>query len=683
MVGGLLLVAALAVYAPALDGGFVWDDDAHVTKPGLRTAAGLLRIWTDPSATQQYYPLTHSGFWLQSLFFGENPVGYHVVNVLLHAVSAWLAWLILCRLGAPAALVAAVAFLAHPLQVESVAWISELKNTLSGALYLAAGLVYLNFAPPDRAQNEPRSRPAYLVAFALFVLALLSKTVTATLPAALLLVTWWKRGRLEWKRDVGPLIPFLVLGIAMGLTTAWIEKTVIGAHGTAHANSPVERMLIAGRVWWFYLAKLLWPVGLTFIYPRWTIDARAATSYLYPAMAVAVTVTAWALRRRIGRGPATALLYFGGTLFPVLGFVDVYPFKFSFVADHFQYLASLGILALVGCAFASAPRHLGRRFGRAARSVATIVAVSWVLVLAAASWSRSHVYESAERLWVDTTARNPESFMAFNNLGYEYSRQGRDEEARRAYETAIAVKPDFDQAYFNLGRLHGKLGHRELAIESYERALALRPDYADASYNLGIELEMLGRHDEAIRAFRDAIEARPDLAEAHFNLGTCLWRSARRFEAMDAFRRALEIEPDYPEAHLNIGVAYHALGEPQRAIEEYRAAVAARPDYADAHNNLGVVYAELGDRERSAASFIEAGTLFGQRRRYADALASLRRALAQKPDSAEAYFKMGVAYARLRRNSDAVAAWDAAARLDPGGPFGATAQQSAEKLREW
>jgi Tfp pilus assembly protein PilF len=642
---GLFVAVALAVYAPALDGGFLWDDDAHVTKPELRTAAGLARIWTDPTATQQYYPLTHSVFWLQSRGFGEDPIGYHVVNVVLHALSAWLAWLILSRLSVPGALLSATVFLVHPVNVESVAWITELKNSLSGVFYLAAALAYLEFAPPERAPDGSRSRSLYALACALFLCALLSKTVTATLPAALLLVTWWKRGSISWRRDVVPLAPLLAAGVVMGIVTAWIEKAVIGARGADYAFSAIERVLIAGRVFWFYLGKLLWPADLIFIYPRFTIDAGAAWQYLYPLGALALVIAAWAFRGRIGRGPVTGLLYFGGTLFPVLGFVDVYPFKFSFVADHFQYLASLGVIVLVGAGIALGSRRLGGRLATAARPAGVVVGVCWVVVLGASSWRRCHVYESAETLWVDTTRRSPGSFMAHNNLGFEYSRQGRYAEAQRSYEAAIAAKPDFDQAHFNLGRLHGKLGRPELAIEMYRAALAVRPDFAEASYNLGIELGTLGRNGEAIAAFKRALEAQPDFAEAHFNLG----------------------------------VAHHANGESRVALEDYRAAIELRPDYAEAHAALGVVYAELGEHDNAAAALLAAGSLFGQRRQYVEALDALRGALVERPDHAEAYFKMGVAYARLGRNADAVAAWEAAARLDPLGSFGCRPRSCASR----
>ena len=667
--GGLFLAVVLLAYGPALDGGFIWDDDAHLTRPELRDARGLVRIWTDPSATQQYYPLTHSGFWLQSLLWGERPFGYHVVNVVLHALSALLAWTLLRRLGVRGALLAAAIFALHPVHVESVAWISELKNSLSGVLYLAAALAWLRFDPPGDELVEPREPRWWIVAFILFFCALLAKTVTATLPAALLVVTWWKRGKLSLKRDVVPLIPFFAVGLAMGLMTAWVERHVIGARGEDYAFSLIERVLVAGRVFWFYLGKLLWPAELIFIYPRWTIDPTAGWQYLFPVAAVIVVGTAWALRGRIGRGPVAGLLYFGGTLFPVLGFFNVYPFKFSFVADHFQYLASLGILTMVAWGVATVLKRAGAWRKPAGVAVCAVLLV----VLGGLSFRQARIYEDAETLWIDTTTRSPASFMAFNNLGYEYSRQGRLDEAEEAYERAIAVKPDFDLGHFNLARLHGKQGRAERAIEMYRRAIELRPDYDDAYFNLGIELGRLGRHAEAIRALEAAIEARPDFPEAHYNLGIALARLGRLEEATEAMDSALAGRPDYPEARLSLGAVLRRLGRPADAVAQLRTVLASDPGHAEAHYEMGRALADLGDPEGAAEAYSAAGQLLGQRQRYADAAEAFRLALAQRPDDAEAYFWMGAACARLGRHADAVEAWRSAARLDPEGEQGRAA----------
>ena len=234
MLFAALLATTLLAYQPAWHGGVLWDDDAHITAPALQSTEGLRRIWFDIGATQQYYPLAHSAFWVIHRLSGDNTLGYHLTNIFLHASSALLIALILRRLKVPGAELAAALFALHPVHVESVAWITELKNTLSGVLYLSAALVYLTF-------DERRRWSRYALALGLFALALLSKTVTASLPAALLIVIWWQRGRIDWRRDVTPLAPFFVLGLASGLTTAWVERTFIGAHGAEFQFTFVER----------------------------------------------------------------------------------------------------------------------------------------------------------------------------------------------------------------------------------------------------------------------------------------------------------------------------------------------------------------------------------------------------------------------------------------------------------
>ena len=346
----VLLLAVMAAYYPAWHGGMLWDDDGHITRSDLRSAAGLGRIWFDLKATQQYYPVVHSVFWLQHRLWGDDMLGYHLVNIILHGLSAFLIAVILQRLSVPGAWLAAVIFALHPVHVESVAWVTELKNTLSGVLYLSAMLVYLRF-------DQARKRHLYAGALALFVLALLSKTVTATLPAALLVIFWWRRGRLEWRRDVRPLVPFFVIGAAGGLLTAYVERTLIGAQGAEFQFTIVERCLIAGRAIWFYLGKLFLPINLMFIYPRWQVSQAVWWQYLYPAGVLVLLAALWRMRKR-SRAPLAAMLLFCGTLFPVLGFFNVFPFRFSFVADHFQYLASMAVIALFSAIVAGLAERL-------------------------------------------------------------------------------------------------------------------------------------------------------------------------------------------------------------------------------------------------------------------------------------------------------------------------------------
>ena len=334
----LLAVVLFIVYAPAWYGQPIWDDDNYLTPTKLQSWTGLKEIWVEPGTTAQYYPLVYTTFWLESHLWGQVPLGYHLLNILLQSISAFLLLKILRNLNIPGAALAAALFALHPVQVETVAWMTELKNCLSGVFCLASLLMYLHF-------NRNRRATAYVLALVLFVAALLSKSVTATLPAALLVIFWWKNGRLAWKKDFLPLIPFFTLGIGFGLLSAWMERTFVGAVGARYNLSMVERCLLAARALAFYLGKVVWPQNLTFIYPRWQIDASVWWQYIYLLAVLGSLVLLWLYRKK-NRAGIAAFLLFAGTLFPALGFFNVFPFRYSFVADHFQYLACIVPLTL-------------------------------------------------------------------------------------------------------------------------------------------------------------------------------------------------------------------------------------------------------------------------------------------------------------------------------------------------
>jgi len=501
-----LVAVVLIAYWPALDGGFLWDDDAHVTRPELRSLAGLWRIWTDVGATQQYYPLLHSAFWLEHQLWGNAVLGYHLVNVVLHAACAWLLLLGLRRLQVRGALFAAAIFALHPVQVESVAWISEQKNTLSLLLYLAALLAYLRF-------DEERRPRDYLLASALFLFGLLTKTVVATLSGAMLVILWWRRGRLEPRRDVLPLVPWFAVGAAFGLVTAWFERRLLGAEGAAFAFTLAERCVLAGRVVWFYACKLVWPADLSFVYPRWEVSAPAWPAVLYPLTAVAAVGAALVAARR-SRTPLAAALFYVGSLFPVLGFVNVYPFVFSFVADHFQYLASLGpIAALAGGAAVLLQRQDGVR-----RRVGEVMGVALLVVLGALTWQQCHDYTDARTLYERTLARNPGCYLCLNNLASFALAAGDTEAAAARYREALRIKPDSVEALSNLGNLQLQAGAVQQAIDSYESALRLAPNNVVTRTNYGIALYTAGRAAEARAQYEAALRIMPDYQPARRSL---------------------------------------------------------------------------------------------------------------------------------------------------------------------
>jgi tetratricopeptide (TPR) repeat protein len=509
--GALLLLVTVMAYVPALNGGLLWDDDGHVTKPELQSLHGLWRIWFDLGSTQQYYPLLHSAFWVEHRLWGNSVLGYHVMNVLLHVMAACLVIVIAKRLALPGAWLAGYVFALHPVCVETVAWISEQKTTLSAVFYLVAALTYLRF-------DQTRRRSHYFLALALFVLALLSKTVTATLPAALLVVLWWQRKRLSWNRDAAPLLPWFALGATAGLVTAWLERRYIHAEGANFVLTLGERCLVAGRVIWFYLGKVLWPANLMFTYPRWKVDPAAAWQYLFPIGVLGLAAGLWLLARR-RRGMLAGFLFFVGTLFPALGFFNVFPFIYSYVADHFQYLASLGILVPLACGLAIAGERIP-----AARRLVTAVAGVLLATLFVLTWRQSGMYRDAETLYRETLRRNPASWMAHNNLGVILAdRPGRLPEAIAEFEASLRIKPDNRQAQNNLGNaLLTTPGRMPEGIPHLQAALALNPNFPETHYNLALALSLTGKTAEAIAEYKAALRLRPDYPAARNNLGHLL-----------------------------------------------------------------------------------------------------------------------------------------------------------------
>ena len=565
--GGLIILLVFLAYLPTLRGGFIWDDDSYVThNPTLHDLGGLQRIWFKVGAVPQYYPMVHTTFWLEYHLWALNPIGYHLINVLLHAVAAILLWQVLRRLQAPGAWLAAVIFALHPVEVESVAWVTERKNVLSAVFYFAAALAYLRFVAWEKPDRQNRFRwHWYLGALVLFLAALLSKTVTCSLPAVLLLVCWWKKGRVQ-RGDVMPLLPFFVVGVALGLLTAWMEKHHVGARGADWSLTFADRCLIAGRALWFYAGKLVWPAPLTFIYPRWEIEPAVWWQWLFPIAAAGVVAGLWLARRRIGKGPLVAVLFFAGTLGPALGFVNVYPMRYSFVADHFQYLASIGPLTL-------AAAGISRLFGFFKKQEPALCG-ALVVVLGALTWQQAGIYQDLETFWRDTLAKNPDCWLAHNNLGTLLANQGHIEEAMEHSQKAIQINPNDSEALNNLGAALAAQGRFDEAIKNYYRAIQINPGFFKALNNLGLALVAQGRFDEAIENFHKAIQINPNHPNAFLNLGIALAQSGRTKEAAAQFREALKLDPELALAMNNLAwiLATGAEGELRDGAEAVRLA---------------------------------------------------------------------------------------------------------------
>jgi protein O-mannosyl-transferase len=683
----LLGLAVLLCFARSLSGGFIWNDSEYVTRPELRSLAGLVRIWTEPGATEQYYPLLHSAFWVQHRLWGDNPWWYHFLTVMLHAGAALLfARLLLC-LEAPGAWLAALLFALHPVHVESVAWITEQKNTLSLVFYLLAALAYLRF-------DATRGRGAYLAGFALFALSLLCKTVTATLPAALLVVLWWKRGRLEWRRDLKPLLPWLLLGAAAGLFASWVERHYVGAEGADFTASGTGRLLVAARAIWFYLRQLFWPFGLNFIYPRWTVDATVWWQWLFVFAAFLLTVVFWLMRRRF-RAFLAAWLFFLGSLFPVLGFVNLYGARYSFVWDHWQYLADLGPLAMVagGLIFFSdrlAPRWHGAE---------TVLMALFAVVLGSISWHHSGIFHDDETLYRATLARNPECWLAENNLAFLLTnRPGGLPEALVHYERALRIKPDYAEAEVNFANALAKIPGRLADAEAHYAHAARSGSYAEAWYNLGNLLALQpARREDAVDAFTRALQLKPEFAEAHVNLANVLATTPGQIPAaLTHYEEALRLDPLFLEAHYNLAALLATLpGRESDAITHYETVIRLKPDFAEAQVRLANVLARTPDRRAAALAHYEqalqlqprsaethfalANLLSGMSGRLTDAETHYQEALRIDPNFVPAWNNLGILQARQQQFDDARKSWEKALELDPS--F-ADARRNLDLLRQ-
>ncbi|HEY1792140.1 MAG TPA: tetratricopeptide repeat protein [Opitutaceae bacterium] len=576
-----IFAAAVLVYLPSMSGALIWNDTDYVTAPGLKSLHGLWLIWTRPGVTQQYYPLLHSFFWVQSRLWGEAPLGYHAVTVALHAsASVLLAWVLRGLFNGTALSpcldggewLAALLFAIHPAHVESVAWISEQKNTLSLALYLGSALAYLRF-------DTTRGRRAYAWALALFLASLLCKTVTATLPAAMLVALWWKRGRISWKRDVVPLVPWFVVGIAAGLFTSWVERHYVGAEGGDFEIAGLQRLLVAGRAVWFYTGTLAWPFGLNFIYPRWVLDTHSLGQWLYPAAVLALVGALWLLRGK-ARGPLAAYLFFVGSLLPALGFVNLYGARYSWVWDHWQYLPDIGPISLAGAGLVFA----WRRLRPGLRWVGPWIAAVLALGLGSLTSAHCAMFHDNESLYLDTLARNPGSWMAHNNLGLAWSKlPGRLDDAIAQYQAALRLKPDIAETHTNLGRAWLQTpGRTDDAVAEFREAIRVDPKYPDAHFYLANSLVAKGDIKEAIENYETALKYDPGLPEASNNLGILLCRTGRGAEGLSRIEAALRMEPDFLPAHFARGAALLQMGRIQDAQAEFERVLALRPGYEPA-----------------------------------------------------------------------------------------------------
>lgn len=710
LLAAAIVAVTLIAYAPASQAKFIWDDDWLLTSnENLGSLAGLGRIWQcnwwSRKDIPDYYPVTWTSFWLERRLWdavgaaasaapakwllggwsisGKDPGGYHLTNILLHAANAVLLWRVLALLGLRWAWLAAVIFAVHPINAASVAWIAERKNTLSMLFYLLSIMFFLKF-------DQGRRRLHYWLSLGMFALALLSKTSVVMLPAVLLLIVWWRRDRVRWK-DLLAAAPFFALAVASSVITMLYQSNVV-VRGYP-IRGPNEgfffRLAVAGIAPWFYLLKIVWPHPLAMVYPRWQIDPKSLVDFLPGLLLIGLAVLFWRFRRGWGKPAFAALAYFLVTLFPVLGFFDMFYYVYSFVADHWVYVPIIGIIALAVGGAELASRRLPK-----------FVLVSLVAVLIGAfvllTYERSGVYKSSSTLWRDNIAKYPDQFLPHFNLGKALDDEGLFDEALTEYRRSAQLKPNFDRSYVNIGRIMSNRGEAAQAagdaaaatayyseaasnfaraIHCYNRsvtammnlgamlhllnrsaealnqlqmALDLQEDSAGVHTNMATIYASIGRLDEAIQHTRRVIELQPDDVRARLNLASYLAQTGEADEAIRQGLEALRLDPNSAEAHYLVAMQLRATGDRAGALPHFRAVLATDPNNIDTRNNLAVTMIEMGDAQ--------------------GALEQFRQALSVQPNNPEVLANVAFALSRLGRTAEAIDVYHQALKSRPDWP---------------
>ena len=639
--GVTLFLAVILTYSPVWWAGYIWDDAAVVTaNPVVAGPLGLKEIWTTKAA--DICPLTLTTFWIEYRLWGSAPLPYHLVNVLMHGASSVLLWRLLLELRVPGAWLGAALWALHPVQVESVAWTTEMKNTESCFFYLLSILFFVRLLKKRNDGNESGWTLEYALTLAFAAMAMASKSSTVILPVVLCLCAWWVARKWDWRYLIW-VSPLFLMSLVSGLVSIWTQDSHV-ANAPLWARSWPERIVTAGDIIWFYLAKLIWPHPLMMVYPRWQINVGDWISYL-PLLAVIIVFSIFWARRDLGWRPwLFVFLYFVVALCPVMGLLNLNYFVYSQVADRFQYLASMAPLALVGSfLFLSSQAWTD---GNSA--VKSLLAGGLLLVLGIASWRQAWTYQNGLTLWIGTLAHNPSCWVGENEYGDALAQDGQTDEGIAHLRKALEIAPDYALAHGNLGTALTRKGDLNGAIPEFRRALEIDPNYVDAYSNLGWALVKTGHVEEAVAQCRKAVDIDPNNLLGHVILGIGLFEQDKIDEAILEYQKALVIDPHNLIAHNNLGNAFSRQGKLHDAIIQLQEALRLQPDSADIHYNLGLVFL----REEDTNSAIE----------------QFRKCLEINPGDASAHNSLGEALVHKGQVAEAITEFQEALRLKPDDP---------------
>lgn len=541
----LLVFFCLIIYVPSLQNGFIWDDDTNLYKnPWIQKTEGLRDIWLT-NKMYQYYPIHFTTFWLEHKLWGLNPFGYHTINLILHILNALLFFWIATKFFPKIAFISTLLFAIHPVQVETVAWITERKNLLSLFFFLLAILAYLRFDRTRRIRD-------YLFTVGMFVCALLSKPIAVCFISIPVLYKWWRDGKVTW-REIRISIVFLVLGLLLAVYTLYLEFYHVGARGSVFDLTFSERFILSGRIIVFYLYRIISPFNFMFFYPRWIINTKIWWQWMFPFAVMLVLGALVIYRKKIGRGILALFVFYIISIFPVLGFINVYGMRFSFVADHFSYLSTPALLLLLCASITFFLDKLNNKF-QLLYFVSYIILkrtifIFIVLYLCSESLILTRNYRNEITLWSNLIRENPSSWAAYSNLAAEYSDIGKNEEAIVLCEKAIELDPTIHYTYYTLGNAYNKIGKKKDAIEAYKKAIQIFPGYLEAVNNLASVYVDLGELNEAIELWEKGVQLSPSFSIAHFNLATFYYQQGKYDLAVkhcdEVIRLGYDVDPKF------------------------------------------------------------------------------------------------------------------------------------------
>jgi len=613
---------------------------------------GLWKFWFQPGSWVEYYPVQETVRWVQWQLWSNDTLGYHLTNVVLHFINALLVWHLFSKFDLRLAWLGGFIFAIHPAQVESVAWISELKNTLSLPFFLLAICFWIDY-------EASHSKRDYGKALGLFFVAMLCKATMALFPVIILLYAWWKRGRIQWS-DLKAGTPFLIVSLVLGLTLIWVGRLYSGIGHEQPENIPLggifSRFDGAGHIMSVYFFRVFLPVDSLLIYPKWQVNPCSWFEYLPWLVLAGLFVVLWRKRQSWGRHALLGLGFFLINLIPFLGFNAISYMSFTWVMDHFLYIPIIGLIGLVIAGLGDLETRVSARLCPYSCSLGGLT-----VVLALLAWE-SHflagLFVNDETFWTYMLERNPNAWLAHHNLGLDLLDKERIPEAIAQFNEVLRLNPGFSDGHYNMGIALDKTGQTTEAQNQYRQALTLDPDNEQACLNLGVIEKRSGNLTDAEDLFTRALKLNPNDAVASLDLGDILLQTGRLSQAIDLFKQAVELNPDVAQLHYNLGNALLESGQFSLAVEQFGTAVALDPDFAPAHENLGVALARSG--------------------RILEAIEQFQVALQINPAYAAARDNLGLALAQTGRIPEAVEQFQLALRSNPND---ANARQCLVKLR--